>query len=201
MPTWTTVFDNSAADGTDDGDGEAGLTIVQHLDAADLTDAGSDKTQARITIKYGLSSGTSGAPTTFRFGKKAAAGDEYDFAGTPATVTFPEAITPGPDAEYVSNAFDLPEVYDGSSDYLLAWYTGVSSTSSYTQSGAWSASSLYYKATGDEAATVDKSGYTQIPDFVAFLKKVEVAPPEGAPPYSKVVRELPIRMQQDDYYE
>jgi hypothetical protein len=172
---WTTVYDVSATlNGTDDGDGNADLTLLNVLKSAGLT-ASAGKANARITVRFGSASNNNGVPSTFRFGQAAAAGDAYDFAGTPATVTFPVTVTPGANAEYTSDSFALPENWDATKNYVFAWFPGATASHSIT-SATLANTDGYFKAGGNDAATVNKTGYSPLATTGFFITKVEVSP-------------------------
>jgi len=176
--SWTTVFDGSATlNGTTDGNGNGGWTTMAIFNPGSLTSS-SSKTQCRLTIRFGSDSGSTGTPNTFYFGQgDTAPGDAYDFNTTPAAVTF-TGIAAGANAQFVSDAFALPETYDAAQPYICCWFTPVGSNASVAYAGLGTGNLhriAFKETTTTDSATVDKSGYGIADDTGLFVTKIEVA--------------------------
>lgn len=176
--TWTTVYDESGVlNGTDDGGGDGGATFVIVARSA-LLAAAAGKTKARVTIRYGSACPAGGSlPASFYFGQGASTGDEYDFAAAPVAVTFPSAITPGPNLEYVSDPITLPQNWDATKNYCLAFVLSDGAATMTTVYAPVTGAQNYYMDPGtNPPAQVDKSGGTAFTaDHAWFLTKIEVS--------------------------
>jgi hypothetical protein len=150
--SWTTVFTNALDGGTETG--WAGSTLVVTIPTAALS-AASGQT-CRITIKFSaLGNGT----TVQAFMAQQGAGDVYDFNTTPATINFSGSGTitgDGSTLTYVSDSFSLPEAYDHTKNYNVAFNFGAGTVT--TLQKTLTGSHVRFTS-GADAATVNKSGY------------------------------------------
>jgi len=131
--------------------------------------------RCRVTIY--LTQFDVGASIVAHIGKKSPAGDAYDFAGTPSQVIWAggSGTLPGSglvSQEYVSDWFTLPENFDPTSDYLVAFgLTGIISSRNVTVAG----NSAHYKGGAPDPAQVDKTGYATQADLTKFISKIEIS--------------------------
>lgn len=171
-PSWSTVWNDALADGTDNGWG--GFTYVQTIGAARMG-AATGQT-CRVTVKFAALG--NGVTVALYVGQRGA-GDRYDFNTTPAHVLFSggDITGDGSTLTYVSDSFSLPEAYDETKDYNFAFQFGAGTVNAPVKdtSGNGTDQAGSYKA-GADAATVDKSGYLNNgADRLEFIAKVEVS--------------------------
>lgn len=112
-------------------------------------------------------------------GHKAASGDSYDFAATPV------AITVGGNASFTipqsgsSVSDEIAFAYNGTSDLVIAFsFSSNTSENDIRTGNALGNGCLYFfKASANDAATVNKSSYgaaSNNPDALAIITKVEM---------------------------
>lgn len=134
----------------------AGYTLVQTITAAIIPRDGSSFI---ITFESGSSTlKISGA----YIGEQAGSGDAYDFAGTPTQITFDTGAAFFEIASGSTKASDLITfAIDETKTYLVAFQMSDAGKGylKQTNDGAQNTDN-YYKASGSDAATVNKSGYT-----------------------------------------
>ena len=171
--TITTVYGDATFGNSNAGWGN--YTMVHRLEASDLA-AGSG-TQMRMTTE--LVAWTSGGTMKGYMGQAAAAGDAYDFLSTPAQILWSgsaSVTSTGSNLVLLSDFVTLPEAYDEAKVYLFAYYFSNVATVTLGQAPASGgiAGGSYYKL-GDDAATVNKTGYTsEQPTRGLLVRKVEV---------------------------
>jgi hypothetical protein len=168
--SWTTVFTNALDGGTETG--WAGSTLVVTIPTAALS-AASGQT-CRITIKFSaLGNGT----TVQAFMAQQGAGDVYDFNTTPATINFSGSGTitgDGSTLTYVSDSFSLPEAYDHTKNYNVAFNFGAGTVTALSK--ALTGAHIRYLGSPGDAATVNKSGYLSDSDGThEFVSQIEIS--------------------------
>jgi hypothetical protein len=152
--------------------GWQGYTLVTVLNAADLKP--SSGSEVRIAIAFGAAS--AGQTTVAYIGQQATSGDPYDFKATPAQFTFGGIGTithDGVQQLYFSDWITLPEAWDNTKNYCVAFQFSAGGTTDIRHTSATSTSGItYYKAIAAEAATVDKSGYSPLFSGNAVLTEI-----------------------------
>lgn len=162
---WRTIWDWTALT-TGSSPGWSGYTLRTRAIASALGGAG---TKLRITCK----AAAGGTLSKSYVQVAAASGDAYDFSTTAVAVTWnagSAGYTVGTNTTQLSDEISL--TFDGSRDLVFSFYFS-SLGNIYPQTGASGRTNSveYYKA-GDDAATVDTSGYTTT--NAAFLNKLEL---------------------------
>lgn len=174
--TPVTAWNVPTTGGTNAGWG--GYTIVLRLASTDWINTGlaAGKTQFRITTD--LAAWTSGGTMKGYFGQRNAAGDNYDFAATPAQLLWGGSTTitsTGSNLINTSDFVNLPEAFDVTKDYCLALFFSSVATVTLNITAAGQIDGDVYDKIGDDAATVNKSGYALDNDTRSFgVSKVEV---------------------------
>jgi hypothetical protein len=147
-----------------------GLTLRQVVPVSALA-AGS---RLRFLIR------SSGNATGFSLAKayvglQAGSGDSYDFASTPGQLLFsgnPNATVPGSNASLLSDALNF--VQDGTAPLLLsAYFDATSNVGARSALTGWTS---YFKA-GDDAATVNATGYSSSANAANLFAQIEVFSP------------------------
>jgi len=174
--TFTTVFDKVLANNSDTW---GGATLVQLIPASAI---GSGASKIRLTMN-----GSTLSPTGIlaAYVGHRGSGDIYDFAATPVQITVGSngAFTLPQDGSVVSD--DITFAYNGTSDLLVAFAitTNTAQDDIRTLFGASVGTSYFFKYGGNDAVTVNKSGYSGAgsnPNALAIISKIEieaVAPP------------------------
>ncbi|GAA0623244.1 hypothetical protein [Thalassospira tepidiphila] len=144
-----TVIASAAA--STNSSGNTGRTVRQRIAAAAISSGGQS---VSVTFKASSSAGlTIGSAY---IGIAAASGDAFDFASTPVQLLFSESgsavISAGATATSDFSSLD----FEGTDDLIVAFYISAGDIQFGSPSANWNA---YYK-TGDEASTVDATGYT-----------------------------------------
>lgn len=153
-------------------------TVRIQIKASAITAKTGSPTQTKVTIAAsGLESFT---VTAAYIGHRASSGDAWDFATTPVQLlvsgsgTFVVPISS-------SATTDLCNfVWDGTSDIIVSIYCNGGSSSdglAAYDDGVYSGSSLYVthlKTSGNDAATVNASGYTSYPGYCGGVTKIEM---------------------------
>jgi hypothetical protein len=167
----TTVFTATLASSDN---GYAGYTLVQVFPASALDPA--TGSQVRVTLKF--TALVSGCIVSVYMAKQAGSGDAYDFANTPAHVTFGGGDITGDNVtnDYVSDWVNLPEAYDEAVNYVVAaqFNGGGGINVGFPFVGSITGANSYYKL-ALEAATVNKTGYTaNYTNTVELFSKIEI---------------------------
>lgn len=131
-----------------------GHTIVNRIGSALILATGGE---GGVTISIKAQAGAGTTVGKAYIGHKAASGDAYDFETTPVQILFggsaSKALAAGESAVSDKAAF----IIESGKDVLVALYiTGAN----HAKQGATADLYTYYKG-GDDAATVNKSGYTE----------------------------------------
>lgn len=118
----------------------------------------SSKTKVRLT--YGAAPGGAGASTTSVYvGVAANSGNEYDFAGTPVEVTFGGLSGFNLAAGDTITSDEIVLSIGETDDLLISGYTGSGQPGDFAGFDGRAGWQAWYK-TGNDAATVDASGYS-----------------------------------------
>lgn len=135
-----------------------GLTFIVLVAAADLAAADGDK----IRIHTRMAAWSIGGMMKGFARQAAAAGDAYDFLGTPAPLLCGEQETVTSTGSNLDLAWTatLPETFDKTKPHLFAFsFSSVPVVTLRRIGSAVTSGSNYYKS-GDDAATPNKSGYS-----------------------------------------
>lgn len=134
----------------------ANFTIRQRIDSAAFLISGT-----RIQVRFACDGSGTFTCSKAYIGEAAAAGDAYDFASAPTQLTFS-----GGSAGFTitgSQTIDCDEVnftLDRTKNYVISFVSPSSATDDFGMAGPGTANwSLYYKS-GDDATTVNATGYT-----------------------------------------
>jgi hypothetical protein len=128
-------------------------------------------------VKFGTSQISATNSITDIFGgRAAAAGDAYDTANAPTRITFSGAngISPtGASYSATSDWVSLPETYDNTKPFVIAWHCSASAQASLsTQAGSCT---NYWQFPLNEAGTQNATtGYNPITSVSTFVQKIEV---------------------------
>ena len=146
-----------------------GYTLVIAFDTAALSLPDDSITDVRITFRYPSSEGCNLAKVYVGHG--ASSGDAYDFAATPAQVLFSGSgsVSIGTSAVVTSDWTSF--AYDKTSKFVIAWYISSPVDTMIYRAGVSNVTS-YYRG-GDEAATVNKSGYATNSGYNMGITKIE----------------------------
>lgn len=156
---WSTTWDGVA---TTDSAGWGGYTLRAVVPAASLA-AGS---KVRMT----LAAGTSGCVVAKAYvGLRAASGDDYDFESTPTRMTFGGAAGVSIPGNGTVICDDVALTIPSGRALVLAVYFTSGSIKVFANS-AWTE----YDKSGDDAATVNASGYSSPVSNPYMVKKIEV---------------------------
>lgn len=157
--------------------GWTGWTLVMVFNAAALADV--NGTQVRLTVEFNSASPPNA--NTFAavyMGKAAGSGDIYDFAATPAHVTFSGGDIVGDNSTFifVSDTVDLPEAFDGTVNYCVAveFTTNLVGNADIQFASSVSNVTAAYSNVL-QAATVNKSsGYSTESSVLYFVSRIEI---------------------------
>lgn len=148
----------------------AGYTHRMRIDRSRFPDASSTK----VRITYAAhAAGTGASATVVYIGVAADTGDSYDFDGSPVEVMFSGASGFAIAAGDSIVSDDITLALDGTRDLLIAAYTATGQPgdfAGYDNRANWRA---WYKA-GDDASTVDATGYTVNAVDAVGVVKIEV---------------------------
>jgi lysophospholipase L1-like esterase len=126
------------------------FTLVMQVKAANLLATPSlAQTKVRVSIR--------GPGRNVYIGHRAAAGNLYDFAATPVPVLFSGGAILTQAVSSVTESDETDFVWNGTSDILVA-LEQISTT--YVYRAGLTGIDAFFKGTGGEAATVDKTGYS-----------------------------------------
>lgn len=144
---------------TNDSNGWTGENMVHQFAVANLTLPSGAITQVRITVQAGSSEAVT--YTKLYVGHKAAAGDRYDFAATPVAVLFGGSASKVVAAGTQEVSDWVTFAYDKTSSFMLASYMAGGSGSDMVRAlGGGAGILLDRKTAADDAATVNKTGYS-----------------------------------------
>lgn len=171
----TTLF-SQALDSNDGGLNTD--TYVFRFEAAALTMPSAAISQIRVTFEAGTTE--AGTITNAYIEHAAAAGDSYDFATTPVqllvsgggTIAIPISSTVTTDwANFV---------YDKTSALLIAIYMGSGTSTDTLRSKAGLSNITRYTKTANDAATVNKTGYSSTAGSLYGINQIEVVTADGS---------------------
>jgi hypothetical protein len=156
---------------TSSGSGWNNFTIRNVYEVAGLTAPSGTPTQARVTFEANSGGGFNIA---FAYiGHQASSGDAYDFDTTPTQITFDggsDGKLVGSGSEEVSDAVNF--AWDKTSDIVISMYCSGASTDDPAQEVTSANVTEYYKS-GNDAATVNASSYTDDFSDVIGTNKIE----------------------------
>ena len=166
-------------------DSELNTDLRQVFPSSMLT-AASGATQFRITVNQG-SIGFGGQVTPFYFGRKAAAGDPYDFNGNQVQVLFGGAAQPASSANAQSISdwmtFGGGESWDSTQSYVFAFWIGTSGNRLKFNASITGAQAYFQTnaSTGGEASLTNATaGYgVSTAGNLFCISKIEVRSPGG----------------------
>ena len=155
-----------------DGDSQNGITHVVIFAVASLTIPVGGITQVRVTFEAGSTEACT--ITNAYIGHAAASGDVYDFLATPAQFLFggatSKAVTAG--TSFTSDFVNFK--YNKTSALLISFYCGGGSSSDMIRRKGTVTNVTHYTKTANDAATVDKTGYTVSAVNLVGINKIEV---------------------------
>ena len=148
-------------------DGQNGITRVQRLTTAALTMPSFTIRNMRVTFQ--ASAAEQRTITDAYIGHQAGAGDVYDFAATPVQLLF-AGSTSKTIAASTSEVSDWASFnYDKTSTLLVAFYTGGGASADAPKYQTVVANANEYTKTANDAATVNKTGYSLFDEIVAVM--------------------------------
>jgi len=159
-PSWTATF-NAPQPFTNNSTGWTNHCHRERIYAAQISTSGS---QVRITMRSSPSAGGCTIDAV-SFGQAAAAGNVWDFAGTPTSGTAPGAIAANSAATVVINV-----AVDETKDYIVAWHMAGGDVGEVGMSGP----NFCWKGGADESTVTAPSGYTPNSNLVLVISKLEV---------------------------
>ncbi len=159
---------------TSNSNAENGRCYVESFAAAGLSLPAGSIARIRCTFQPSATEGTT--ITNAYIGHRAGSGDAYDFSDTPVQLLFSGGAS-GVTSAGTDITTDFANfVYNKTSDLLIAFYLGGGSSSDsikYTASGIANVETYYKDA--NEAAVVNKSGFTQAGSGqLVGINKIEV---------------------------
>lgn len=147
-----------------------GLTTVMRFETSVLTLPSGVISQMQFTFEAGAAEALT--ITNAYVGHQAGSGDLYDFAATPVQILFggsgSVAISAGQTALGVATF-----AYNKTSNLLVAFYTGGGVSVDTFRYRTGLAGVDYYYKTANDAATVNKTGYSTVADLLAAINKIE----------------------------
>ncbi|WP_417814046.1 hypothetical protein [Thalassospira alkalitolerans] len=149
------------------------FTVVQVIPAAALSTSG-----ASVKVTFEASSGGNGfAIKNCYIGEQAASGDAYDFETTPTQVTFDTgsagfSVAAGATKQSDEITFSV----DAAKTYLVSYsLDGIGNTTDDAAARTTQSGFIAYEKSGsDEAATVNKSGYSDSGKDVVGVQSLEI---------------------------
>ena len=147
--------------------GWGGLTLRQKIPAS----AFASGSMIRLTLRAGT--GAACVIGKAYIQQKAASGDAYDFASTPVQLLFSGSagVSIAAATELVTDPLSFS--VDDSKDHVVSMYITSGDTARKSTLSGWSS---YYK-TGDDAATVNATGYSSSSFAANLIRKIEVFQP------------------------
>lgn len=168
----TTVYDQSGIlTGTDDGNGNGGLTLRVLVHTAGLATA--TGTTATITIRFGtLEPAESAVITAMYCGQSAAA--SLDYTNVPSRVTFGGLNTINGSAAGVvtSDVITLPEAYDHTKGFLISFDVAVGKNCNF--SVAADTNTDFWFGSGANASNQLGGGLTISAGSALFLQAINI---------------------------
>lgn len=154
-----------------DAGAQNGYTIVMNFAVAALTLPSKGIARIRATFEGGSVEGLT--ITNAYVGHAAAAGDAYDFSATPVQLLFAGSASKviGAGQTAISDWADFP--YDKTSALLIAFYQGGGVGSDTARYKAAVANVTQYYKLANDAATVNKTGYSSVAQL-DVINKIEV---------------------------
>lgn len=169
-PTWLTVFSqtlNSSA-----YDAVHTFTIRSVFTSSALTGVVS-ATKIRITLQSNANGGF-GCDEVF-IGQQAGSGDPYDYASTPTRITFSGSngfSIAGASSTLLSDEITFP--FAASTNYVIAMDVVATAGGGHPGSLATFSGATAYDVSGNDAQTVNASGYTTRTQNVIGVSKIEI---------------------------
>lgn len=159
VTTSSTVFSRAISG----SDGLAGYTVRTRIKAGQISSSGS-----KIRLNFQISG--AGVLQKMYVGYPAATGDAYDFVAAPTQVTFDGGSPSRTFSAAGSVASDIMNfALDNTKDLLVSWYV----TGSGNAINASSTNVDSYHKSGDDAASVDATGYTASANYSRGIASVE----------------------------
>jgi hypothetical protein len=162
-----------------DGGALNGLTLVQRIAAAAMTLPAGTITQMRFSFQAGNAEGL--VITNAYVQHRAGAGDAYDFSTTPIQILFGGSGTKTIAATTTEVSDWVTFAYDKTTDLLISFYSGGGTTNDTMRykTGLNTTNFSDYFKTANDAATVNKTGYTANAGFCVIVNKIESFDPSG----------------------
>ena len=138
--------------------GNNGYTYVVKITAAGLTLPSGSISRMRFTFQGGTPEGY--IVTNAYIGHRAGSGDAYDFATTPTQILFSGGASGNTGVNTTITSDWVNFAYDKTSDLVIAFYGGGGTgADTFKYGDSITGVQSYYKL-ANEAATVNKTGYT-----------------------------------------
>lgn len=158
--------------------GWGGFTLVVRLASTDWINTGLTAGASQMRVTTEMSAWTSGGTMKGYADQRNPAGDAYDFLGpTPAEMAWGGGILTSTGANLINTSdwFTLPAPFDPTKDYDFAFFFSSVAIATVSITASGQIDGDVYDKSGDDAATVNKSGYGLDNDTRSFLlSKVEV---------------------------
>lgn len=172
----STLFSGSL---TTDADGWNGNTIVDVWNTSALTIPSGIIVQIRATFKAAAAQALT--ITNAYIGHKAASGDAYDFLNTPTQLLFGGGASGTASAAGTVTSDYVNFNYNKINGLIIAFYCGGGTSSDdLSRSGTITGVAWYFKV-ANEAALVDKTGYSTATGSVGAVSLIEVNTINGIP--------------------
>jgi hypothetical protein len=163
---WLTV---ASASLDSDGAGLANITFRQRIEAAGLTNAGLEKW--RVTLMAGSTEGLNISKAYI--GQAADSGDAYDFAGTPTQLLFGgnANILIGAGSTTISD--EVLFTLTSGKNLIISFFIANDTAHDIAKYKTTLANWQYYFKVGDDAATVNATGYTTATNDAIAVSLIE----------------------------
>lgn len=154
------------------GSSHQNQTVRQVISGSHLTRSGS---KVRITVDSTSSTGVT--LQKMYIGRQASSGDAWDYASAPTQVTW-DGGNSGFTLQNISSGKTSDEItfeVDETLNYIISFrLTSVAGTNISSETTVGTGTQTYFKATVDEVATVNVTGYTTHTDDMIFISQIEV---------------------------
>lgn len=154
-----------------DSNGWNSFTGVIRVQASAMTLPSGGITQVRLKLRAGSSEGFT--VTNMYIGHRAAAGDAYDFATTPVQVLFGGSASKVIAAGTTEWSDWASFAYNKTDDLLGAFYCAGGSSSDMLRYALSVTGAEKYDKVANDAATVNKTGYSNIAVYVGLIDTIE----------------------------
>lgn len=169
---------SSTAEGTlysatlsSDSDGWDGFTGVERIQASAMTLPGGTITKIRVRCK--ASTAEAFTVTNMYVGHRASSGDPYDFSATPTQILFGGSASKVVAAGTTELSDWITFSYNKTNDLLISFYCAGGGSSDAPSYATGLTGTADYEKTANDAATVNKSGYSANSGDLVLIDKIE----------------------------